>query len=155
MNWHLKRFDELTGSEVYKIIKLRVDVFVVEQDCPYSDLDGNDEHPEVLHLFATDNDDLVCYLRILPPDLAYPDMPALGRIVSSSKFRGIGAGHQLMQHAIKVLDERYPNHTSHMSAQAHLQGFYGKHGYSAVGEGYLEDNIPHIGMERGPLGKSA
>ncbi|TQV72966.1 GNAT family N-acetyltransferase [Aliikangiella marina] len=151
MNWHLKKFNELSGHQVYKIMQLRVDIFVVEQNCPYSDLDGKDEHPEVLHLFATENEAIVCYLRILPPNLAYPNKPALGRIVSSAQYRGTGAGHQLMQQATQILDEKWPNLTSHMSAQAHLQGFYGKHGYTAVGEEYLEDDIPHIGMERAPL----
>lgn len=153
MNWHLKKFAELSGTEVYKIAKLRVDVFIVEQNCPYHDLDNNDLDLNTWHLFATEDDELVCYLRILPPDLVYPEKPALGRIVSSEKFRGTGAGHHLMERAIKFLDEHYPTLTSHMSAQAHLQGFYSKHGYAAVGDEYLEDDIPHIGMERSPLGK--
>ena len=148
MQWYLKSFNELSNRELYDILKLRVDVFVVEQDCIYHELDGKDLDQHAFHLYALKDERVACYLRILPPGSSYPDMPSLGRVVIHSDFRGTGIGHELMTRATKVLDENWPNQTCHISAQSHLQGYYNKHGFSAVGEGYLEDNIPHIGMER-------
>ncbi len=148
MLWYQKSFDELTKLELYKIIQLRVDVFVVEQNCPYSDLDDKDQHPQALHLFAKDGDDISCYLRILPPGTSYPEMPSLGRVVSHQKHRGTGIGHQLLIKANQTLDQLWPDLTCHISAQSHLQGYYQQHDFNPVGQEYLEDGIPHIGMER-------
>jgi ElaA protein len=148
MQWHLKTFQELSNFELYKILQLRIDIFVVEQDCPYHDLDNKDLDKGALHLFAVDNDNIACYLRILPPDCSYPGMPSLGRVVTHASYRGTGIGHVLMSRATETLDQLWPTSTCHISAQAHLQGFYSRHGFHAVGESYLEDDIPHIGMER-------
>lgn len=151
MEWKLKSFDDLTNREIYQIIKLRVDVFVVEQDCPYSDLDDKDLDPNALHLFAIDQDKVACYLRILPPSCSQPNMPSLGRVVTDQAYRGTGVGHDMMTRATQVLDDLWPRLICHISAQFHLQGYYNRHGFITVGEGYLEDGIPHIGMERYPL----
>lgn len=148
MNWKLKSFSRLTNIELYKIIQLRIDIFVVEQKCPYSDLDDKDLDSEALHLFSIENDQVTSYLRILPPGCSYNDMSSLGRVVTHSSCRGTGIGHQLIERANQTLDELWPDQTCHISAQAHLQTFYEKHGYHVVGDGYLEDDIPHIGMER-------
>jgi len=148
MLWHLKAFSKLTSLEVYKIIKLRIDVFVVEQNCPYADLDDKDIDNNALHLFATDEENIACYLRILPPDSGYPEMPTFGRVVTAQKYRGAGIGHQLVKRANKTIDELWPGLITHISAQAHLQAFYERHQFVVVGETYLEDDIPHIGMER-------
>ena len=150
MLWHLKAFDQLSNHEVYKIMKLRVDIFVVEQKCPYGDLDDRDLDENALHLFAKEGDEISCYLRILPPGSGYPDMPSLGRVATQQKQRGTGIGHALVIRANQTLDELWPNTKCHLSAQSHLQGFYAQHGYKPVGEGFLEDGIPHIGMERSP-----
>ncbi len=150
MNWHLKTFDQLTNLELYQIIKLRVDIFVVEQDCPYSDLDNKDLAEGALHLFAEQDGQVVCYTRILPPGVSYPNMPSLGRVVTHASVRGSGVGHEMLERCVAELDQRWPNKVCHISAQAHLQHYYARQGFVAVGEGYLEDNIPHIGMERQP-----
>ncbi len=150
MLWHLKSFDQLSNREVYKIMQLRVDIFMVEQDCLYSDLDDKDLDPNALHLFAKDGDEISCYLRILPPGCGYPDMPSLGRVATHQKQRGTGIGHALLIRANQILDERWPDLTCHISAQSHLQDYYSQHEYYTVGESYLEDDIPHIGMERSP-----
>jgi len=152
MQWCLKSFNELSNIEVYKIMQLRVDVFVVEQDCPYSDMDDKDLDANALHLYAVDADKIACYLRILPPGCSYPEMPSLGRVVTAQTARGTGVGHEMMSRATQVLDKSWPNLTCHISAQSHLQGYYNQHGFTAVGDGYLEDGIPHIGMERPPAG---
>ncbi len=148
MQWYLKSFNELSNRELYEILTLRVDVFVVEQDCIYHELDGKDLDLQAFHLYALKDERVACYLRILPPGCNYPDMPSLGRVVIHSDFRGSGIGHELMTRATKVLDDNWPSQTCYISAQSHLQGYYIKHGFSAVGDGYLEDDIPHIGMER-------
>ena len=155
VEWHLKSFDELKNTELYQIFKMRVDVFVVEQDCPYSDLDGKDTKPGVLHFYGVDSDqssdeNIVAYLRILPPDISYPDMTSMGRVVTSKLARGTGVGHQMLEKAVAVLDEKWPDKVCHISAQSHLQGYYNRQDFFAVGEEYLEDDIPHIGMERKP-----
>ncbi|MBV1911919.1 MAG: GNAT family N-acetyltransferase [Kangiellaceae bacterium] len=148
MNWILKSFSELTSTELYQIIQLRIDIFIVEQNCPYRELDGKDQDEGALHLFSTEGDRITSYLRILPPGCSYKDMSSLGRVVTHSSCRGTGLGHKLIERANQIIDERWPNFTCHLSAQAHLSKYYQKHGYHTVGEGYLEDEIPHIGMER-------
>lgn len=151
MFWHLKSFDELSTLELYKIIQLRVEVFVVEQNCPYSELDSKDFTQNVLHLFAKEGDEISCYLRILPPGCSYPEMPSIGRVVTHPQQRGTGIGHQLIKRANQTLDELWPDLSCHISAQSHLQDFYIQHDYISVGEGYLEDDIPHIGMQRASI----
>lgn len=148
MLWHLKSFEQLSNLELYKILQLRVDIFVVEQDCAYSELDNKDFVTDALHLFAKDSDEICCYLRILPPGTSYPSQPSLGRVVTNQQYRGKGIGHSMLIRANQTLDELWPELSCHISAQSHLEGYYGQHGYVAVGEGYLEDGIPHIGMER-------
>jgi ElaA protein len=148
MQWFIKSFDQMTPFEVYQIIQLRVDVFVVEQNCPYSELDGKDLAKAALHLFAIEDSEVACYLRALPPGVSYENMPSLGRIVANPNHRGSGIGHELMKRATQIIDEKWPTLSCHISAQSHLQGYYNQHGFSAVGEGYLEDGILHIGMER-------
>ncbi|MET1255109.1 GNAT family N-acetyltransferase [Aliikangiella maris] len=148
MPWQLKKFTELTTLELYYIYKLRSDIFVVEQDCVYPDLDGLDILPETYHLFATSNQLVMAYLRLLAVDTSYPNMSALGRVVIHPDFRGQQLGHQLLSRATQFLDEKWPEHICHISAQSHLAKFYQQHGYSIVTDEYLEDGIPHIGMER-------
>ena len=151
MDWQIKSFDELTNQELYRIIQLRIDVFVVEQNCCYSDLDDLDMHPETLHLFSNQKNDISCYLRILAPSTSYPNMCSFGRVITNSKFRGTGIGHKLIKQTNKIVDDLWPTKRCHISAQAHLQAFYEKHQYVVVGDGYLEDGIPHVGMERAAL----
>jgi len=148
MQWSLKSFDELTNLELYHLLKLRTEIFVVEQNCVYSDMDGKDTDLHALHLFAKESDDVLAYLRILPPDCSYQGMTAIGRVVTAHNARGKGIGHDLMERAINAVLDRWPEYPCQLSAQAHLQQFYGAHGFVSIGEEYLEDGIPHIAMRR-------
>ncbi len=147
MQWKVKRFKELSNTELYQILKLRSDVFVVEQNCAYPDLDDKDLDPNALHLFNS-TDPVSAYLRILPPDCSYPNQTSLGRVVTAETQRGSGVGHQLVKKANQLIDSHWPNHTCHISAQAYLIEFYRQHQFETVGQSYLEDDIPHIGMQR-------
>ncbi|WP_341501946.1 GNAT family N-acetyltransferase [Gallaecimonas sp. GXIMD4217] len=146
MQWSLKSFDELNASELYDLLALRNQVFVVEQQCPYQDLDGLDK--EAWHLLAWQDERLVAYLRLIAPDRLMPAMVAIGRVVTAQDQRGTGLGHQLMARCLKACQSLWPGAGLYMSAQVHLQAFYGRHGFQARGEAYLEDDIPHIAMER-------
>ncbi|MEE9704728.1 GNAT family N-acetyltransferase [Aeromonas veronii] len=148
MNWILKPWSELTTDELYELLALRAEVFVVEQTCPFQDLDGLDRHEGVLHLLGYQGDLLAAYARIMAPGIGDESGAAIGRVVTSPKARGGGLGHQLIGEAVKACEARWPTHSIWLGAQAHLQGFYGQHGFVAEGEGYLEDDIPHMGMRR-------
>lgn len=149
MNWQHLKFNQLETNTLYDIIKLRIDVFVVEQTCYYPDLDDLDRHPDTIHVFAYDeNNKLAAYLRCLPPSTSYPDKPAIGRVVTAEHARGKGFGHPLIEQGIKACQQHWPEVDIKLSAQEHLQGYYQQHGFVSVGEGYLEDGIPHIGMLR-------
>ncbi len=144
IEWTTKSFLELTVNELYDLLALRAEVFVVEQDCVYQDLDGKDQSS--LHLLGYENGQLIAYARILDKGLSYPEYSSIGRVVTSPKVRGRAIGYDLMREAYKSLSEAYGEQAVKISAQAHLQGFYGKLGYAGMGEEYLEDGIPHIAM---------
>ncbi|WP_394176691.1 GNAT family N-acetyltransferase [Thalassotalea litorea] len=155
INWQAKHFDQLTASELYQALKLRVDVFVVEQTCYYPELDNRDIDSEVIHLLAYDQNGkanasgllpLAAYLRILPPGLCYPGLVAIGRVATDMDYRGKGLGHPLMQEALRLCQQHWPDFSVKISAQEHLEDFYRKHGFVRVSEMYLEDGIPHIEM---------
>ncbi len=146
INWQVKTFNQLNTNELYDLLKLRIDVFVVEQTCYYSDLDELDRHPQTLHLFNYSNSKLASYLRILPKGLSYENYISIGRVIIAPQARGQGLGHQLIQQALTLCEQHFPNQTIKISAQEHLQGFYQHHGFKSVGDVYLEDDIPHIGM---------
>jgi ElaA protein len=148
MQWFIKTFEQLTTNELYDILKIRCDVFVVEQACFYPDLDDKDRIEGALHLFAYDGQKLACYLRALPPGGSYDNMSSLGRVATAENYRGTGLGHELLVQGVNLVDQTWPLFTCHISAQAHLQAYYNKQQFHTVGEGYLEDDIPHIGMER-------
>lgn len=133
-----KRFDELTTDELYDVLRLRAEVFVVEQDCPYQDLDGIDRR--ALHLLGTAGRGLVAYARWFNEG----DVVWLGRIVTSPASRGTGAGSRLMDEALR----RIGGPEVRMHAQAHLRDFYGRWGFERAGEPFLEDGIPHVLMVR-------
>lgn len=151
VNWTIKKFDELTLDELYNILQLRNEVFIVEQNCVYKDLDGKDR--SAWHLMATENDKLVAYTRILPPGVSYSD-PAIGRVVTSSSKRRSGLGKELMKRSIDSCEKLFGKTSVTLSAQVYLQNFYESFGFIVMGEEYLDDGIPHIEMSRKPLGKS-
>ncbi|MGL6558950.1 GNAT family N-acetyltransferase [Aeromonas dhakensis] len=146
MNWILKPWCELTTDELYDLLALRVEVFVVEQTCPFQDLDGLDRRDGVLHLLGWQDGALVAYARLMAPGVAKSEQVVIGRVVTAPEARGDGLGHRLMQQALQECAQLWPGVSIYLGAQAHLQGFYGRHGFTAVGEPYLEDDIPHIGM---------
>ncbi|MGL4251185.1 MAG: GNAT family N-acetyltransferase [Aeromonas sp.] len=148
MNWILKSWSELTTDELYELLALRAEVFVVEQTCPFQDLDGLDRREGVWHLLCYQGDLLAAYARIMAPGIGDESGASIGRVVTSPKARGGGLGHQLIGEAVKACEARWPSDGIWLGAQAHLQGFYGQHGFVAEGEGYLEDDIPHMGMRR-------
>ncbi|KEP92488.1 GNAT family N-acetyltransferase [Aeromonas caviae] len=150
MNWSMKSWSELTTDELYELLALRAEVFVVEQTCPFQDLDGLDRRDGVLHLLGRERDHLAAYARIMAPGIGDDSGVAIGRVVTSPTSRGGGLGHRLLAQAVRECEARWPAHSIWLGAQAHLQGFYGQHGFVAEGEGYLEDDIPHMGMRREP-----
>lgn len=143
MDWQLKAFDELTLKELYAILALRTDVFVVEQECPYPEVDGKDV--QSYHLFAQENGEIVAYLRILPPDLSY-DEASIGRVVIRASHRGQGLGRPMMQQAIDYIVRVLKEDRIKIGAQAYLEAFYASLGFEQVSEVYLEDGIPHMDM---------
>jgi ElaA protein len=136
-------FAELDASTLYALLKLRSDVFVVEQECVYLDLDGRDLEPGTRHLWLTAGDEIGAYLRILDDG----DVQRIGRVVTAPKSRGAGLAGRLVQEALTVIGAR----PSVLNAQAHLVGFYRRYGYDQTGPEYLEDGIPHIPMVRAAL----
>ncbi|MCH1418120.1 MAG: GNAT family N-acetyltransferase [Flavobacteriaceae bacterium] len=139
-----KNFQALTTEELYKILALRAEVFVVEQNCPYQDVDGKDL--QSIHVLGYIKNQLVAYARVLGQGVSYQEYPSLGRIVTSRSIRGKNFGHDLVNFSIKVCQKNFPGQPIKISAQAHLEMFYNKHKFKATGEAYLEDDIPHIGM---------
>ena len=137
-------FNSLNIDELYGILALRSEVFVVEQNCVYQDIDGSD--PKSIHVLGSIEGDLVAYARILDQGLSYADYSSIGRIVVSPVHRAQKLGHALVDFAIKTTQKEYANSRIKISAQAHLEKFYQTHQFKATGEAYLEDGIPHIGM---------
>lgn len=147
-----KVFQELSLEELYAMMVLRQEVFVVEQDCVYLDADGKDQ--EAWHLLGLDeNESLVAYLRILPKGLSYEKYPSIGRVVSSDKVRGEGVGKLLLERALQESEKLFPGQGVKISAQVYLLKFYQSFGFEATDDEYLEDGIPHIAMIR-KLGES-
>jgi ElaA protein len=146
INWQVKHFKALNIDELYEILKLRIDVFVVEQTCFYPDIDGVDRHKETIHLFCYQQEKIAGYLRILTKGQSYDDYIAIGRVIVAEHARGTGLGHQLMTEALTVCHQYFPEQKIKISAQEHLESFYNKHGFERVSPMYLEDNIPHIAM---------
>ncbi|OUS24886.1 GNAT family N-acetyltransferase [Thalassotalea sp. 42_200_T64] len=146
INWQAKTFDQLSTNELYDALKLRVDVFVVEQSCYYPELDDCDRAEGVMHLLGYDNEQLVAYLRLLPKGVSYPDVVSIGRVATRADYRGKGIGHPLMSKALVVCEQQWPGQNIKISAQEHLEKYYKQHGFVRVSEMYLEDDIPHIAM---------
>lgn len=139
-----KAFHELTKEELYTILALRAEVFIVEQDCPYQDVDGKDL--QSLHVLGQYDGKLMAYSRVLGKGVSYPSYASIGRIVTAPSARGKNHGHALVDFSIDICQKNFPNQPIKISAQAHLEKFYNSHAFIATGEAYLEDNIPHIGM---------
>jgi ElaA protein len=144
LKWHNAPYEKLSVDEFHDIAALRIEIFVVEQDCPYQELDGLDKI--ATHLWATDEETVVACLRILPPGASYTEC-AIGRVVVSQAQRGTGLGHELMKRGMDMVKELYGPSDIKISAQEHLKSYYEKHEFKQCGDGYLEDGIPHIPMK--------
>ncbi|CAM3838818.1 GNAT family N-acetyltransferase [Parendozoicomonas haliclonae] len=145
MNWLCLSFAELTTNQLYELIKLRIDVFVVEQNCPYPELDDLDRLPEARHLMGYKDGKLLACLRILPPGSVY-SQPCIGRVAIDNSQRGQGLAHTLIQEGMKQCLALWSEPGIKIGAQSYLEGFYQKHGFQTASEEYLEDGIPHIKM---------
>lgn len=145
IDWSLKKFDELSAKEIYEILKLRSEVFVVEQNCVFLDMDDKDQFAH--HLQGRIEGNLAAVVRILPPGLAYTE-PSIGRVVSSPQFRRKGVGIALMNTAIEETIALYGACNIKIGAQQYLKKFYESFGFIQCSETYLEDDIPHIKMIR-------
>ncbi|MAU14678.1 MAG: GNAT family N-acetyltransferase [Muricauda sp.] len=143
MQVSVKTFDQLTTEELYHILRLRSEVFVVEQDCVYQDVDNKDQ--KALHVIGVKNDEIVAYTRIFKPG-DYFENVSIGRVVVRHDQRKYGLGKQIMQASLATIDERFPNKPIEISAQTYLLQFYTDLGFNAFGEEYLEDGIPHRRM---------
>lgn len=147
ITWQDLHHAELTVPQLYALLKLRCEVFVVEQTCPYLDVDGDDLVGENRHLLAWRGDELVAYARILKSDEEFEPV-VIGRVIVSSAARGEKLGNQLMQRAVASCQQYWPQKAIYLGAQAHLQNFYASFGFQPVTGVYDEDGIPHIGMAR-------
>lgn len=142
--WNLKSFEGLTLAELYKILQLRIEVFIIEQTCFYQDCDNKDLVS--YHFWAEMDGEIAAYCRIVPVGVSYDNEVSIGRVISNPKFRGQNFGRQLMQNAIETTSNLYPQYSIRISAQSYLQKFYESFGFQQVSEEYLEDDIPHIEM---------
>ena len=138
-----KTFSELTTKELYQILQLRSEVFVVEQNCVYQDIDGKDE--KAIHIIGVVQNKIVAYTRCFKPDEYFKEA-SIGRVVVKKNERKLKRGNQIMIHSIKVIETLYQTKTIIISAQSHLKFFYNNFGFYSVGNEYLEDGIPHIEM---------
>ncbi|QUN06171.1 GNAT family N-acetyltransferase [Shewanella yunxiaonensis] len=145
MYWQRYSFADLDTNTLYTVLKLRVDVFVVEQQCPYPELDDKDRHQGALHLIGYDNGELVAYARLLPPGCSY-DECSIGRVLVAPCARGRGLAHALMQQAIEACRQQWTQSAIRIGAQDYLRQFYAALGFQAVSAVYLEDGIPHLEM---------
>ena len=155
--WHCKPWSELDREELYALLRLRAEVFVVEQDCPYQDLDDKDRNG--LHLWAEQASEpvsrggaVLALTRLLPVGVSYASEVSIGRVVTSGIVRGSGMGKALMFRSLEALHKHWPGQPIRLSAQQYLERFYQEFGFESVGEPYLEDGIPHIAMVR-PAGQ--
>lgn len=144
MNWILQPFDQLSPAAVYAILQLRNEVFVVEQNCVFQDADGKD--PYCHHLMAWENERLLAYTRLVPPDISYPGYASIGRVVTSPLTRGSGLGKELMQRSIAETKKLFPGSPIRIGAQLYLKKFYSDLGFVQTGDIYLEDGIEHLEM---------
>lgn len=146
MKWTLKEFNDLTVKELHDILQLRINVFVVEQNCPYPELDGKDE--AAYHFFASTEDGskkIVAYTRIFGPGDYYKEA-AIGRVVVDENYRMDGLGYELMSRSIEQVETLFNTKSIKIGAQAYLQKFYESLGFKPTGQDYIEDGIPHMYM---------
>ncbi|ANS75931.1 GNAT family acetyltransferase [Paenibacillus yonginensis] len=143
MEWNLKSFDQLTGTEVYKILQLRMNVFMLEQNCLYPEVDDKDQASH--HLFLAADGEIAAYCRILPRGVSYPQA-SIGRVLVNPSYRRRGLAQELMRIALEFLKEEWHETEVKIQAQHYLESFYGTFGFRPVSDVYPEDGIPHVDM---------
>lgn len=143
--WKIKSFENLSNKELYEILKLRQEVFIVEQTCYYLDADGYDE--KAVHLWAEKEEQIVAYCRIFPQGIKYPET-SIGRVLTHPEFRNLQLGKTLMKFALETIETRFDTKNCRISAQDYLLKFYSDFGFVDTGKKYLEDDIPHTEMVR-------
>jgi len=143
MNWITKSFYTLTTDELYQILRLRSEIFVVEQNCVYQDMDDKDQL--AFHFFCIKNSKIIAYTRLFKPGDYYTEA-AIGRVVVSNFERGYGLGHELIKNSILKTNELFGKKSIKIGAQTYLKSFYESHGFKKISKEYLEDGIPHIHM---------
>jgi ElaA protein len=144
IDWRFARFEELSPREVHDLYRLRVDVFIVEQNCVFQDVDGVD--PQCWHLLGYEGKELVAYCRFVPPGVKF-DEPSIGRVITARPVRRTGMGRVLMREAMERARGLWPGRPVRIGAQAHLERFYNEFGFTKSSEPYDEDGILHIEME--------
>tara|TARA_B110001469_G_scaffold126613_1_gene144744 strand:- start:1620 stop:2063 length:444 start_codon:yes stop_codon:yes gene_type:complete len=142
---YIKTFNELSINELYDLLQLRSEVFVVEQNCIYQDIDGKDK--KSLHVIGKSNNKVVAYTRIFKPG-DYFNESSIGRVVVDKNERHLSYGSLIMEASITAIDNKFNSSLIKISAQVYLESFYNKLGFKSIGKTYLEDGIPHIEMER-------
>jgi len=146
VQWTSSTLAALDATTLHRVYQLRQNVFVLEQNCLYADIDALDE--QAIHVLGVDAEQqLVAYLRILPPGAQYAE-PAIGRVVVAQSARGKGVGRELIEEGIRLTHQHFANANIRLSAQSHLVALYEAVGFESVGEPYLEDDIPHQEMLR-------
>jgi len=146
LEWKIKRFEALSLNELYNLLQLRSEVFVVEQNCVYQDIDGKDK--KALHLMGEFEGKIVAYARLFDSG-DYFENASIGRVVVGTNHRDKKWGHDLMREAIAAIEHHFKTIKITISAQLYLQKFYESHGFVTTSEVYLEDDIPHIQMKKG------
>jgi ElaA protein len=148
MQWSFKRLDEFTPHELYELLQLRSEVFVVEQQCVFQDMDGTDD--KALHLLGREKGELTAYSRCYDKGIKYAEA-SIGRVITRASARKSGLGHALMQESMAQLCKAFGAQPIRIGAQARLERFYNANGFVTASEPYIEDGIPHIEMLWTPL----
>ncbi|MGB0882227.1 MAG: GNAT family N-acetyltransferase, partial [Vicingaceae bacterium] len=144
ITWTTKAFKDLSIDEYFELLHLRTAVFVVEQDCPYQEVDEKDR--KSFHLYGkTEKGEVIAVTRILPKGVSYDEI-SVGRVALKKEYRGKGIADTLMIETLQFIESEFGKQPIRISAQTYLLNYYNKHGFKQVGKGYLEDDIPHIEM---------
>jgi ElaA protein len=146
MDIFIKKFEEFSNIELYNLLQLRNEIFVVEQECAYQDIDGKDFL--ALHIIGYKKNELVSYARCFPPGTYFSEA-SIGRVLVKESFRGTNCGQSILKASIKAISTHYNTETIKISAQTYLRKFYESFGFKQEGREYLEDGIPHISMTKG------
>lgn len=145
VTWKIKHFEDLSTKELYKILKVRQEVFIVEQTCYYLDADGYDD--KALHIWAETNGEIAAYCRIFSQGIKYPET-SIGRVLTNTKYRNLKLGKTLIIIALQAIETHFKTSECRISAQNYLLEFYKSFGFEDTGKKYLEDDIPHTEMVR-------